>query len=381
MPIDRRQMKEDLLKATQDAPTMGRGNFGKSFFKDGLDEKGVLFWQCGAADHLIDIIPYIAGPNNPNFKEGKYAYFCIIFVHRNVGPTKDSYVCPAFTYKKPCPICEEWQEAKDLGDEARSKALKPQQMVIYNIICYDNDKEVQKGVQVWPVAWWNFQRFVDVLAKRSRTGGLIPYSDPDSGKSIAFTRQGNKKENTVYLGHRFEDRDYTINDEQLADAWPLDELFEIPTYDQLYEAFYGEPKPAEQAPPPPAQGAPVARAGRRTLDTGGSASDPAPAPTPDPAPAPAGRGARGRQAPAPDPAPAPAPRGARGGGSAPAPAPETNTCPAESGTFGKDTDQLDDCGTCDVYDACARENERVEAERKAKATAQPAGTPRRRTLS
>lgn len=373
MAFDRNKMKEDILKRTKEAPQMGRGSFGRSFFKEGLEDKGVKFWQCGAGDHLLDIIPYEAGKwdPNPEVKEGDYAFFLIVQIHNNVGPTKDRVVCPAWNYKRPCPICEAWQEAKDAGDEARMKELRPQQVVVYNILCWDNEKETAKGVQVWSVAHWNFQRFLDVLSKSSRQGGVIPYADADSGSSIAFTRQGTKRENTVYLGHRFETRDYVIRDEWLQQAWCLDDLLDIRTYEDLYESFYGEKYegPAKSAASPRGEAPAPARVAQARRPeppaqetTGRGASDrgfPARQSSPDPIPP-------TRQAPPPTRQAPPPAQGA------------DNKCPV-GGRYGEDTDQLDGCRTCDVYDNCAREAERLEAERKSKLS--QGGPSRRRALT
>ena len=381
MTIDRSKMKQDLLSRTKEAPTMDSRVFGRSFFKDGIEEQGVVFWKCGASDHLLDIIPYVAGQNDPNerVKEGDWACVLIVFIHNNVGAAKDRYVCPAVNFRRPCPICEEQQEAAAAGDEARAKALRPQEMCVYNIVCYDNDKELQKGVQVWAVAHWNFQRYLNKLANRSQTGEPVAYADPDTGRTIFFNREGTKKENTKYIGHALEPRDYIIGDDVLNQAWCLDDLIYVPKYEEMYIAHKGCEPPApgskERSTGPESSPSPTGRslAGRRTL-----ASEHAPAPTPAANP------------------PQPVSRPASASGTAPASAPTTSgttskpssnvsgepICPASSagGQFGVSVDNLDNCTTCDIYDDCARKAKQIDDERKAKLTT---GATRggRRTLS
>ena len=219
-----------------------RGRF-KSIFKEGLD---IQFWQCSEGEHLIDIIPYLAGKNDPEVKEGEPTYCLDIWVHTNIGVNEDSYICLSRTYNKPCPICEYQKKLKAQGaDPDTIAALNPTRRVVYNIVCYDSEKEEEKGVQVWEVAHWFMERHLVVLAKGSRRSGVICFADPEEGKSIAFTRQG-KGRNTQFIGHRFVDRDYKIPPEILESAYTLDEIIHIPTYDEVKEAFFGAEIGAEE---------------------------------------------------------------------------------------------------------------------------------------
>jgi hypothetical protein len=326
--------------------------FGRTIFKEGIEEQGVVFFKCDAKDHLIDIIPYVAGSNDPNpkIKEGKFAFVLIIWRHTNIGVSKDDFICMNLTYKKPCPICEDRAEAIESGDVGRAKALKPIETCIYNIVCYDNDKELMKGVQIWAVAHWNFQRHLDKIANRPRAGGVIPYACPNNGKSIFFNREGTKLETTKYTGHTFDDRNYVISDEILAQAWSLDDLIHIPTYEEAYEAHYGEsvkakPAGAEQALESKVAGRRVLEAGKPPETQKSEAKEVAPELPPPTPPRPSVSG---------DPA-----------------------CPGK-GVFGKDLDQLDGCRTCEIYDNCGRRNQQYEQERKDKLSTT---APRRRTLS
>src|SRR5574337_1937468 len=88
------------------------GRFKSIFIKDAVS--GITMWKCSEDEHFINIIPYIAGANNPNVKPGKFAYNLDIFVHRKVGVNEDSYICLARTYNKPCPICEHQAEQRKM---------------------------------------------------------------------------------------------------------------------------------------------------------------------------------------------------------------------------------------------------------------------------
>ena len=234
-----KQLRESLLRRTEQSHN-SRDSYGgfKSIFKEGLD---VTFWDCREGTHLIDILPYQAGENDPYNKPGDYTYVLDVWVHYGVGPNDDSYICLAKTYGKPCPICEHKRELQKQGDvdEDEIKALNPKRRVIYAIICYDSEKEEDKGVQIWEVAHFFMERHLSELAKNPRTGGFILFADPTSeGKSIQFTKRGRGAGNVEFIGHKFVDRDYDIPDEILDQVPCLDELIHIPTYEEVYEAFH-----------------------------------------------------------------------------------------------------------------------------------------------
>ena len=243
----RQQMKKklkDRLKEDQEQRESG----GKGVFKSGT---GVNFWNPQGGDHIVDIIPYVAGANHSSVDEGDPAYVLKLAVHYGIGPTEDkSYVCLAETFGKPCPICMHRAQLKNEGaDDDVWKALYPKRRTIYNIYCWDSQAEEDKGVQVWEVADFYFQKHLDTLAKGPRRPGRgdyerrINFIDPDDGKSISFTIKPPRSKNDFaeYIGHRFDDRDYVISDEMLESTHVLEDLIVIPTFEEVYEEYWGEP--------------------------------------------------------------------------------------------------------------------------------------------
>jgi hypothetical protein len=377
---------EQLQKRAQESSEKG-GSSGKfpDFLRDDLD---VPKWMVGEGDHLIDVLPYIVGDNHPDpkIKPGSVGYVLMLFVHENVGTQEASYVCPARNYGKRCPICEQQRALKKSGlewDDPQVKALEPKKKTMYNIVCYDSEKDEKKGVQIWVTAWWNFERHVAELSKATpRGGGFVAFAHEDNGKSVAFKRSGKKMTDTKYEGHRFVDRDYTIPDELLDQTFCLEEIVYIPSYEEIYEAHFARPynpeeaaaarpAPADTSPPPAAA---IAGAGGRlrgnvnregdvpqnveartsTGTAGGSASTqtatrlsrtaapPPPSPPPPPPPQRPAQAAPPVQPAQPDPPP---------------PLQQAGTCPS-GGTFGSDIDRLDPCTECQIWDDC-----RVEADR------------------
>jgi len=116
MRKNRRSMKEALLKRVQEGQNRKEGT-AKGIFKTDLED--VPFWNCADGDHLLDIIPYMAGPYDPVTPEGKETYVLEVFVHRGVGITEGSIICLAETYRKPCPICEDRKKKQIEGEEHR----------------------------------------------------------------------------------------------------------------------------------------------------------------------------------------------------------------------------------------------------------------------
>lgn len=246
--FDRQAMKQELLSRVKEAYEKkdSYGRFG-SYIKEEYQDR---LWKCNEGEHVIDIIPYIAGPNHPTLKEGEVGFLLDFYVHSGIGPNEDRFVCLSRTYNKPCPICEDQRKKRregTLSDEELAK-LNPQRRTLYNIIVWDNDKEIEKGVQLWDVSQRYMDRELAIRSRNSRTGEFINYAHPDKdiGKSIYFVRKGMGQYNTEFLGHSFVDREESISDEHLAQALPLDQVIHIPTYEEVYRAHFGEEPPSEK---------------------------------------------------------------------------------------------------------------------------------------
>ena len=255
---NRKQMREALRQRTQEQTAKSKGGSGKGFFKENLSD--VKFWGFKEGEHLIDIIPYSIGENDPRLKKfskrnelevGDPHYVLEVFVHFNVGPVEgQSCICLAETYGKPCPICEHRKQLmKEGADEDVVNELKVSRYprAIYNIICLDSADEEAKGIQVFHTSSYLMEVELAKMAKgpvRPGQVGIDPYiyfADPDEGKSISFIKEG-KGTNTRVTTIRFLDRNYEIEDELLDAAYCLDDLVYVPTYDEVYEMYWGEPK-------------------------------------------------------------------------------------------------------------------------------------------
>src|SRR5262249_29306439 len=131
--------------------------------------------------YRLDIIPYEAGKGNPYADEGMFHYERTYFCHKKVGPNEDTYICPAKTFGKPCPICEERTRlSRDPeADEAVLKSLRPKERQLWNVFVYD---QADKGVQVWDVSDWLFGKHL--RAKVQKCEKYESFADPDDGWTL-----------------------------------------------------------------------------------------------------------------------------------------------------------------------------------------------------
>jgi hypothetical protein len=269
--LRQKMSSEALLERTAESHRRKNdyGKFGR-FFRSPEGSEDFKEWKCKEGEHIIDIIPFLAGKNHPHTPEGSPTYLIDVWVHQKVGINENDYVCMARNYNKPCPICDyinaqksrnsllSPEEEQSLNPQqqallttAREAALskcEPKRRCLYNIVCYDSTKEQDSGVFVWEIAHFLFEKKILAIAREPRGGGFIPFTSPDNGKSIYFERQGSGSDNTQYLGHKFIDRPEPISDKILESAFTLDELILVPSYEDLRTEFLSGPQTRVDTP-------------------------------------------------------------------------------------------------------------------------------------
>jgi len=228
---------EDMIRRTEESKKREGGtNKWNDYLKDDFDGEKFIAKE---GEHLLDIIPYITGTQDPKLGEGERAYMLDVYVHQKVGINEDSVLCPASNYRgKKCPICEHQAKMKKAGifSEDEVKALNPKRRALYNVVCYDTAETEAKGVLVWEASYHLTEKEILPIARNRRGGGYIPFADPDKGKSISFFREGAGAA-TRYKGYTLLDREEEISDEILDAAYCLDELLDIKSYEEIEELF------------------------------------------------------------------------------------------------------------------------------------------------
>jgi hypothetical protein len=243
------QQKEDLLsrqKEQVEAPRTTR--WGSIILREKVPA-GINIWIEGEGTKKIDIIPFPAGPNHPmvilgRIPVGKFVYDIEIVEHTNIGVNNDAWACNSANFREPDSICT-YIKQKRLPKEEWTK-LKGKRRNIYLIWDHTTPEEENKGVQIWLISYKFFGEKIDEIVKipgRMGTAGVIPFYDPDIGKSIIYTKKVKDKTNFDYLGHRFVDRASPIPDDILKQAdFHLDECIKThPTFEEVYQSFYGKP--------------------------------------------------------------------------------------------------------------------------------------------
>lgn len=204
--------------------------------------------------YQFDIVPFVAGKENPNADEGVETYERRVYAHSGIGLDQRAfYVCPLETSKRgrakklrPCPVCEHAAKMALRGDDwdAR-KPFMPKERQIMQVIDLEDRK---KGVQLFE---GSFNKGLGELLKNKLS--KLP---EDSKKKWFWTYDEGMHlhvgvEQDTFKGQsyfkpvnvEFEQRDKQYGPEFLEKGVCLDDLVaeaEL-SYDELAEIFHQSP--------------------------------------------------------------------------------------------------------------------------------------------
>lgn len=310
-------MRDRVRKRAEEREQKGGG--GTKFnFPAGKDIK---FFQIKKGTMNIDILPYkVSVANHPEVAAGELWYQRTVYAHYNVGIEENAYICLK-TIKHKCPICEEYTRlSKDPNvDEKVVKALKPKERELYNVIDLGDESA---GVQLWDISYYLFGQKLEEEIKEGKEE-WAGFADLVGGCSlrVRFAEEsfgGNSFFKTSRID--FEPReDYP--DSILEKAIDFDAILNILPYEKLQSIFMG----VEDDVPP-------AGAKNKEEKVQGTGEGKAPLP--------AEEGHRTRPH-----------RGTER---------EAEKCP-HGGQFGIDTDELDACESCKIWEACADHKDALKA--------------------
>jgi len=315
------------------------GNFPK-FSPKGPDQ--------GSNTYVVDIIMAQAGEKHPMVVAGRIkpdamVHICWVYIHRNLGAGQGWYICPARTYGKRCPACEERSRIManaTLTDDQVKKACEPfntgkHPMGIYNVIQHTNPQYINWSE---PVMWWPINNsFMEaILQTKAKSDAVMegtgyinyfwPTAGPQGGRHIKFdvSKKGKYDE---YLGHTFYPRATPVPPHVLTQARCLSDFLYIGDESiplaRRFDSFYEEIKQAVEIVAEGQVAAHDARMGGQPIGYGG----------PPP----------GYEMPQVPSQPAPALFGT--------PAPQRGMF-AECEPFGSKYDNFDECQTCSVRVEC-----------------------------
>jgi len=193
----------------------------------------------------VDIIPFRAGKGNPFADEGELHFERTYYVHKNVGPNQDMYVCPAKTAGKPCPICE-YRTAltkKPDADEDLIKDLAPKERQLFNVIDVEKPED---GVQIWDISFYLFGKLLDARIRKSEDDDEYEYfADLQDGKTLRLGVEeqsfGGKSFYSVE-SIDFKNRREGYDEDILEQSHCLDDIVQLIPYDKLKKIFLQVPE-------------------------------------------------------------------------------------------------------------------------------------------
>jgi len=192
----------------------------------------------------LDIVEYKSTPKNyAHDKEEPIVHCFPYYCHNDLGIEQNKRaLCLTAMYNKPCPVCEKRLQMKEEGVEWEDyKHLNPRERNIYNVIVRKPRSEEKKGVQVMDLAYMYLEEHLETLSNVDEDQEpFIDYSAPDeTGRTISFKVKKQQGSFPKYTGHKLLERDYVITEEELEEAFIIDDLVHIPTYEEVKELFEG----------------------------------------------------------------------------------------------------------------------------------------------
>jgi hypothetical protein len=157
--------------------------------RDSFVQPNVEMWKPADGDNWIRILP-------PSWDNADH-YALELYVHYEVGPDNNTYLCPNKMQGLQCGLCDEYHAAKSAKEEDYARALEVSMRLGAWIIDRDNEKS---GVQLWLFSTAQDREIMQQAYDR-RTGETIMIDHPQDGYDIEFTRRG-KGLQTKYSGFK-----------------------------------------------------------------------------------------------------------------------------------------------------------------------------------
>ena len=210
-----------------------------------------IFWadkpKSGRNENLYDFIPFVVSEEYyrdmrtfagkpTGLSPGDVDYKLEYAVHKL--PTGESMVCINKCFGQPCGICEERERLFDEGDEKLAEALKPKWRCLYNIIDLNSDEEIR----LWDNSYYLFEKGV-LTEVQLGSDGLDIFWDIEEGKTVRWRGEKKKfgKFDFIQADRIDFDKREPYPDEIVDEAYPLDKMLIIPTYEQTVRLITGMP--------------------------------------------------------------------------------------------------------------------------------------------
>lgn len=239
----RKTSRDKIIERANARKNQGNGSKALTFKNLPKDMK-VEFWKPTKNIHNLDIIGYVlTDENNPdcddNLQPGYLWYGRNYWVHRGVGADDDMVICPAKTFGERCPICEYAKQRRASGEASKEEldALKPKQRQLFNVIDRDSGDDT---VKLFDTSYHLFGKQLDKEILDAEDDEVAEFFEPTSGFTLRarFDKKSfNGREFFECDRIDFKDRKKQYKDDIIDETYPLDDLLNHMSYDQLNELF------------------------------------------------------------------------------------------------------------------------------------------------
>jgi len=201
-----------------------------------LPEGAKLFSLKSDKAVRLDILPYIVGKGNPWADEGTLHYERTFWVHRGIGVDQSSYICLRKTCNEKCPVCEYRAKlSKDPdADEDLIKDLAPKERQLFNVI---DTRDRDKGVQLWDISFHLFGKSLDARIRNAdEDDGYENFAELEDGFTLKLgIEEGHYGKISFYSVETidFKPRKEDYDEDILEEVYCLDELLNIIPYKEL----------------------------------------------------------------------------------------------------------------------------------------------------
>ncbi len=206
---------------------------------------GIDVFQPKEGTVKVDVVPYEVGEGNPFASPGEWYYERTFWVHGGVGPNNESYVCPAKTAKRPCPICEHRAALVKRGgddDQEEIKALRPKERQLWLLSPLEDG---ERRVVLWETSFHTFGKLLD--KRRSDADDdedhIVEFDDFKRGATLklSFSSEdiGAGRPWLKVYNIDFKPRPSGLPEELLEHGICLDKLIKLLPYEELQRVFEG----------------------------------------------------------------------------------------------------------------------------------------------
>lgn len=235
----KREKRKIVYSSAKERAEKHESGFSRTAYSvpDGMEQ----FQIKKAGTYKLDIIPFVAGKGNPFAEEGSVHYERTFYQHGGIGAEQKPYTCPARTFGKKCPICEEAMKLRRGDDPEAAKDIRTSERQLFLVI---DHADAEKGVQLWEISHFAFGAALDEKIKSSDDeDGYENFFHLDDGMYLKVTFKedsGGKFKFLKCTNIEMRARSKPLPDSLLDEVPCLDDLIILTPYDKLKSIYLME---------------------------------------------------------------------------------------------------------------------------------------------